>query len=418
MFKNYDIQMTCKEDYCENSVNPFIQYQWLTELQQTWYECQIFKVRIAAHDSNSKILTTESTLSPCLPRDLYCTLKQSTIIWDQSLVQICPYKFVKLINLDLFGSVLVSDLENQMFQITGETTICGNISVFNTAEGFQLTTNSRARELETANIDVKIIDGLLLAEIDFNKRQQLELIINIYQTSNLKFCLLYKSILNIFSKLDDEFFKLSDFNGNEAILYSDESRIFIPQCQSIDSLELINSTTNCYKDIPVKISIQNKSINAFLTQDKIIRLASKLTNCKNNKINILLSDNQLLIKEGNIIFIHKEQPFTSLEMNLQTFNVSKINFMTNHDSIILNSINMLNETFSLTAKNEITGILHVIDDHTTENTNIINQLFIRLADINSNVSQFIHNIILYIILLTTIIITTFICIAACKRPQY
>ena len=79
---------------------------------------------------------------------------------------------------------------------------------------------------------------------------------------------------------------------------------------------------------------------------------------------------------------------------------------------------MLNETFSLTAKNEITGILHVIDDHTTENTNIINQLFIKLADINSNVSQFIHNIILYIILLTTIIITTFICIAACKRPQY
>ena len=69
---------------------------------------------------------------------------------------------------------------------------------------------------------------------------------------------------------------------------------------------------------------------------------------------------------------------------------------------------MLNETFRLTIKNEITGVLHVLDDHTSENTNSLNE-------INSDISKVIHDIILYIILLTTIAITGFICTAACKR---
>lgn len=112
---------------------------------------------------------------------------------------------------------------------------------------------------------MKLVDGLMLTEIDFQKRSILRLISNLYIVTNEKLCQLYKSFANIYSKTNDEFFLFSDFNGNEAILYSSEGNIFIPQCFAIQEVELLKTTNNCYKDIPVQIFHNNKTINAFIT---------------------------------------------------------------------------------------------------------------------------------------------------------
>jgi spore coat polysaccharide biosynthesis predicted glycosyltransferase SpsG len=89
------------------------------------------------------------------------------------------------------------------------------MSAYDTAEGLYLTTDPKALNLESAKTDLKIIDGLLLSEMDFNKIKELQFTINVFSTINQKICHLYKSNLNQYLKHDDEFINFYDYNGNE-----------------------------------------------------------------------------------------------------------------------------------------------------------------------------------------------------------
>lgn len=66
----------------------------------------------------------------------------------------------------------------------------------------------------------------MLSEIDYQKRSLLQLVANLYTVTNEKLCQLYKSFANIYTKTTDEFFLFSDYNGNEAILYSADGNIY------------------------------------------------------------------------------------------------------------------------------------------------------------------------------------------------
>ncbi len=89
--------------------------------------------------------------------------------------------------------------------------------------------------------------------------------------------------------------------------------------------------------------------------------------------------------------------------------------MVKHDEIIINSINLLNESFSLTTKNEIEGILHVMNDDKTDSTNIVSSLVDQVKEINESASDVFHKILLYALMVLTSAITTFICIAMSTR---
>jgi len=407
--------MTCNEGYCSNEFKPQIEYSWLTTEHTSWPECNLYPKRLVASSLMSKILITEHAFSSCTPMDLYCKLQTSTIVWSKQLIDRCPYGFVRTINLDVFGSVLVSDFENKLFQITSETKICENITVFNTAEGFQLTTDSRVFNLERISNELKVIDNLLLTEIDFNKKQQLELIINIYQSSNTKLCQLYKSILHLYSKIDDEYFIFSDFNGNDAVIYSDDGQIYIPQCQLVNEIRIINSTNHCYKDIPIQIEYINKTLNAFLTKEKIIRLISKTVNCKDNKQHIYFNNKQSIIREANTVILQQDPIHKSIQFSLQNSNITNINFMIKHDNLIISSINLLNESISIRTKNEAIGVLHIMEDVHSDSNTTFSLIFNKIFSLNNEISEIIHNIMLYIVFMITIAIVIFICAAVCKN---
>ena len=60
----------------------------------------------------------------------------------------------------------------------------------------------------------------------------------------------------------------------------------------------------CYKDKAIQVYHENATINAFLTQDKIIRATSKRQTCKSNYQNIHIIDSKrLTVKQGNKISI-------------------------------------------------------------------------------------------------------------------
>lgn len=118
-----------------------------------------------------------------------------------------------------------------------------------------------------------------------------------------------------------------------------------------------------------------------------------------------------------MIYLNKEPIYKRIEFNLQNSNISNINFMVKHDNMIINSINLINETINVLAKNEDIGVLHIIEDYHSETNSTIGTIFNKLHNLNNTISDLIHNIVLYILVLITVAIIVFIC-AAMFRKNY
>ena len=294
-----------------------------------------------------------------------CRIKHPTLIWD-NIINECPFKHVEsLLLTHKNNNILYTLVENKVFQVTNKTQICGDINVIQTAEGLYLSTDKKSKDLEKSDKSIKLIDELLLAEIDSKDYKLMSLLLRLSQLTNEKMCQLYKSFINLYTKLDDEFFKFTDFHGNEAVLYSDQGRIFIPQCMKIESIDVITETKYCYKDFPVRIVIKNETINAFLTSEKIIKTTSKKVSCNNHHENIHLKESKrILSKQKNKIILEKDDKYTHIKFNLQQLNVTEINFK--HDENILNSVNIIEKVSDLTKVDEIEGVMHVSDDKYSE----------------------------------------------------
>jgi hypothetical protein len=362
-------KMFCIKNKCESIYKPKIEYSWLQTNEYNWIECSIHLKRINAVNVHSQIILNEDKISSCKANDYVCQTTTSTLVWQKDTVNACPFKVIRQVNLDLFKNILVSDAENKIFQITKEINICNNMSAYDTAEGLYLTTDPKALNLESAKTDLKIIDGLLLSEMDFNKIKELQFTINVFSTINQKICQLYKSNLNQYLKHDDEFINFYD-NGNEGVLYADNGKLFVPQCKIIEQIELLN-TTECFKDIPIKAFTNNITINAFITQEGIIKLVSKKISCKNNKI-ILNIDNKTITKQENKVVIIQDQIFDTLTINIQNNNITSINFMIHHDELLINPIIDLKESFTIfQEKDESHGEFFILEDHNSQTSTAV-----------------------------------------------
>ena len=127
---------------------------------------------------------------------------------------------------------------------------------------------------------------------------------------------------------------LNDFNGNELVTYIDNNEIFVSKCVQINEIILINKTNGCFEDIPIITVIANKSVNAFLTTDNIIKINSKIVNCKSNKKIIFLKDtNQLITMKGDASIIESAEKYIQIEFNLRSVNITQLNYY--HDPFIL-----------------------------------------------------------------------------------
>jgi hypothetical protein len=106
--------------------------------------------------------------------------------------------------------------------------ICNNILAWKTAEGFYLTQNDEALSLQKATDEIKIIDNLILSEMDYHSINLLQTITTLTRQTNDKICQVYRTFMNMYKKMENEFFTFNDFNGNKAVLYTDKGQIFIP----------------------------------------------------------------------------------------------------------------------------------------------------------------------------------------------
>ena len=86
--------------------------------------------------------------------------------------------------------------------------------------------------------------------------------------------------LKSFTYLNDQFFRVHDFRGNEIIIYSFGGHLYKPRCVKIPSINL-QTLENCYEDIPVTFMVGPSLEKGFLTQERIIKTHSKEISCPN-----------------------------------------------------------------------------------------------------------------------------------------
>jgi hypothetical protein len=118
---------------------------------------------------------------------------------------------------------------------------------------------------------MKIINNLILSEMDFHSINLLQTIATPTRQTNEKICQVYRTFMNMYKKLENEFFTFNDFNGNEALLYSDKGQIYVPNCVQINRIEVIEKTEKCYDDLSAIINANNQSITVFLTNDLVLK---------------------------------------------------------------------------------------------------------------------------------------------------
>jgi len=294
--------MECNSNYCEftDKVNlKQYEYSWLNTKRKLFTKCEISSQLITAETKEGKLYINAFSQNGCKAVDTFCRLKNEIIIWDKEIIHDCPFEIVKFSPLVNHDNILMNTKSQQLYQVTENLTICNGIPSLKTAEGFFLSRDTRLSNLKKASNDIKIIDGLILSEMDYQTQNLINLVTKMFQITNQKICEMYKTFVNLYSKLDDEFFTFYNFAGEEAILWSDQGKIFVPSCINTEEIDVIEETEKCYKDFPVKIKVNNKTVNAFLTNEKIIKVTSKICSCKNNYQTIhLYNSHRLLVKNG------------------------------------------------------------------------------------------------------------------------
>ena len=297
----YDnIKMICNGKTCSYHEEPDHVYRWGSTILNKNYSCSVTPIYISAENENSKLFGKECTVN-----DEYCPLGNEMIIWNnKEIVHNCPFTIIaetKLVSGYDYSSqykVYMSNEKHWLFNVTFEHFNCycqmRRKPLFKTSEGpyvyfrrfdFEKYDLNRTRkyDFETSELCVKkeivqqdsVID-LMLAEQDYMRLMAYEDRTYLaYET-----CLNYNLQLRIIARTPDKFFRINTLLGEEAVVYSKYNNVFLPQCKRINLINIITSTTYCFEDLPAFFSLDNKTLNGYVTNERVIKLTSQVVPCK------------------------------------------------------------------------------------------------------------------------------------------
>jgi hypothetical protein len=176
----------------------------------------------------------------------------------------------------------------------------------------------------------------------------------------------------------------------------------------VSEIEIVEETKQCYKDFPIKLQINNETRTAFLSNEKVIKTTSKLVDCKNNYVNIIIGS-RVLVKENNKQYLDDNKKYKILNFNLLQTNITTINFQ--HDNRIITSVKLIEKIANLSSIQEAHGDFNIIQNVNTEIHDRINVLWSSIKQQKEN-----HNILIFTsvcISLIVIIISSIIFRACC-----
>jgi hypothetical protein len=277
----------------------------------------------------------EDAMTSCFPNDFLSVHGASSYVWKSSIIHLCEY--VKIRSVTMKGNNQIYFNKNSLIQIEHSFNTCG-IKIYTSTEGLFLSEDKLAKTFEIGVEDSNLEHELTISDFDKKILDVFEYISKVSENNNVKFCSNKKNELRLIQQKINQFSIVSDFKGNQVIIYNLEGDLIRVSCFKFSKVKLDNSLSECFDKIPVKGNKDGNEVRVFLHEHNIVSNFAHKASCE-NKINLKLDGIfKLSYSKGITKMIQSRRKVEEFHLIEQTD--KKINF--DHDDDVIFVINPSN----------------------------------------------------------------------------
>jgi hypothetical protein len=402
---------------CSGRDNCYFKGFWrnLNSNQPFYSTCSYSKIKIVGKTEDTTLF--KDAQGKCTANELECKLDQSLIVWKKDIIRKCFFEPVLYID-DLrqpykrYRNLLESRKNRFLFTLTGESELCGTMQIFKTQEGLYIRHLAEEDEqnktmeyikssLSLEDLQDNDIREFMLAEEDFDKRNMLA---TVFRTA----C---SSLINtIRSHIDaqDKFMVISEFGLKDAILYINDGLAYLPVCTNVSSIQVLDTTSACYRDVAVKYKVGDNEVNGFLRPSNILSQFSEIVDCKTNDKSLVIESSSVKIKrKRQVITIEQYDIHLATKLRIPLLQEGSLNEIFKHHQLLVNSTGTIDHIEELFASQEREDIFYVrgnerIGENTASEvygpTLVFNNIYNYIKSVTSKVWNFIVYSIVAIVL--------------------
>ena len=350
-----DKTMTCDGKSCKYSAKFQLSYAWLESRKHEEYNCETHERILTAKNENDLLFGNADGLNSCKTTDFFCYKLDYIVVWNKDIVHKCPYEIITVNSSSLkvfdpeddfmfaenIGKTnnigIISPEENLYFSLTTVEYVCNSL-VVGTNEGIYLTSPTFVKNFRHHAINLKDVSDIALADKDFTVFQDTIDKQKLYDS----ICFLFMNTIKVFSMQQNQYISLLDRKGKNIVLYSTNENIYVPNCFETGQISVHETTENCYEDVPISFTNQNRSINGFLQNDRIIKRNSIQISCDTLSNNFVSVDkNSRIRRNGQNNYLETVHENTIQKIDFFDLNLMDPNFHHNH--VLIESIDVLDE---------------------------------------------------------------------------
>lgn len=152
------------------------------------------------------------------------------------------------------------------------------------------------------------------------------------------------------SKMDDSFFRINLNRDSDFIVYSKNNLLFLPDCITLNTIDVIENPSFCSKLLAVKFSTEKRIVNAFLHSANFLSLHSPSIDCNSSNLTIFVNGSRIM-RRNNVVRLD-EHFFQQTPIHFEYFRVDFDNsFIHNLDYI--EDLNVVETVKEFTQLNQI-----------------------------------------------------------------
>jgi hypothetical protein len=372
---NYNRKMNCNDNGCYLEDIPNDKFNWLETNYLHGYKCSIFNTGIIADTPESEIYYEKR----CKVNEFSCNTNNAILVWNKSVIHNCPYEEIKIPGSFTWSEdrILINTDSNVVLEPIEKFKTC-EVTMFKTSEGLYVVQGHERRKLLnlTYNESHQVTDKLIFANIDFNQATEAIWI----KFVDTQVCTTFYTILQLFSKTENEYIKVTNKKGEKVILYTKYGKIYAPECTQVKEIEPIMKQTKCFREIPIKFKFKsNDTIYGYINSEGVITMRAKEIDCKepSNKIEIKMNSETMIYQRiDSEIVTERKRDYKILDFKIINEEIGKLNL--HHPEPIMIGYDELKELFNLTVHKdeEISILIDATKDDIAKGIfgNIVNQV--------------------------------------------
>ena len=325
------LPMQCNDTGCFVESFPNSAYSIFETITKEGFYCKFIKRPILADHVDDTLF--ENPL--CTAKNLHCVQRDSIIVWNSSIVNSCPFALIKRMDVFQLGDYTYgSAVDNMVLQVDSQAynddvkynrkrcsvvlqkTFDGYyVAKINKVQTLDNKTNLTITQYADAFLKYKTSNETIMTKLkyddlsydDVNSSRIFEY--NKMNEFSFSQCTTYSNLILEIAKKENNTFKIVNTEHNKKIIIFSYNRVIrLPLGRSLQSINFYvneNMPEECYYDIPVYISLDNKIVSAYLTDNNIIIDKSYIVPCSSVRRTFQVGGRLVLYTNNQVHIIHK-----------------------------------------------------------------------------------------------------------------